>query len=218
VADSLGPFAGVVLALDVDGVLLDSASDERGHWMAQFTSRFGVDAEQLRDALFFRRWPDIIVGRRSVEAGLVDVFAELGWDIDIEDALSCWFDADFFVNEEVVSAVNEWASQGARLVLATDQERRRVAYLEPRLAPLVPFAGIAYSGQLGHVKEEAQFYRDAELFLGIPSSEAVVFLDDRIENVKVAQRHGWLGFHFEKGDRWRTTVEGLLLEASRKAP
>src|SRR5665213_2295424 len=126
-ADSFESLAGVVLALDVDGVLLDSTNDERDHWLTQFSRRFGVDAEELRDAFFFRRWPDIIVGRRSVEAGLVDVFSELEWDIDVEDALSNWFDADFFVNDEVVSAVNEWASQGARVVLATDQERRRVA-------------------------------------------------------------------------------------------
>jgi putative hydrolase of the HAD superfamily len=113
--------------------------------------------------------------------------------------------------------VNEWASQGARVVLATNQERRRAAYLERRLASLVPISGVAYSGQLGCLKEAGSFYAEAERFLGISLPATVVFVDDTRENVKAAQRHGWLALHFEKGDRWRTRVEGLLLDASRQA-
>ncbi|HEY5266142.1 MAG TPA: HAD family hydrolase [Acidimicrobiales bacterium] len=212
--DYMGPLSGVVVALDVDGVLLDSASDTRGHWKTQFARRFGVDADQLRDVFFLRWWPDIIVGRQRVEAGLADAFSALGWDIDVEDALACWFDGDFFINSEVVQAANEWSSRGARIVLATNQERRRASYLEHRLAPLVPFSGMAYSGQLGFLKDEMSFYLEAERLLDIPSPGAVVLVDDTADNVETAHRHGWLGLHFEKGSHWRSTVEELLYRAS----
>ncbi|HEY5111759.1 MAG TPA: hypothetical protein VII67_05445 [Acidimicrobiales bacterium] len=207
---------GVVLALDVDGVLLATPNDPRDHWLSQFSRRFGVDADDLRTTFFRRWWPEIIVGRQAIEVGLAEAFSSLGWNIDVEDALSCWFDGDFFVDNEVVSAAKEWSSRGARVVLATDQERRRVAYLERRLAPLMPFEGVAYSGQLGHQKEEAAFYPAAEIYLGISHREVVVFVDDRVDNVAVAQQHGWRGCHFEKGNHWRRRIESLLLQASRR--
>ncbi|HVB50368.1 MAG TPA: hypothetical protein VND89_01310 [Acidimicrobiales bacterium] len=210
--------SGVVLALDVDGVVLEAPNDPREHWLKQFTRRFGVEADELRTTFFKQWWPEIIVGRQPIEVGLAEVFSSLGWNIDVEDALACWFDGDFFVDNDVVSAAKEWSSRGARVVLATDQERRRVSYLERHLSPLLPFCGIAYSGQLGHQKVEAAFYPAAENFLGVSQREVVVFVDDRVVNVTVAQQHGWLGWHFEKGDDWRRGIESLLLRASRRDP
>src|SRR5580692_11426939 len=44
--------ARVLLALDVDGVLLDPQRGGRGPWQVAFSERFGVDAGRLDGTLF----------------------------------------------------------------------------------------------------------------------------------------------------------------------
>src|ERR1700722_13472642 len=90
--------ARVLLALDIDGVLLDAGRGGRGPWQVSFGERFGVDPRRLNDTLFATSWPDVITGRRPVEAALAEALAALGWDMGVEAALQCWFEEDFVVD------------------------------------------------------------------------------------------------------------------------
>jgi putative hydrolase of the HAD superfamily len=202
---------GVVVALDVDGVLLDPARDGRGPWQVAFSQQFGVDADLLDQAYFRRSWPEVIVGRQAVETTLAAAMQDLGWDIGVEDALRCWLEADFVVDPEVVEAANHWSRDGIRVVLATNQEIRRARYLEQRLATLFPLSGMACSGAIGILKGDPAFYAASERQLEIaPDRTSVVFLDDTQSNVEAAGRHGWKSLLFSRESDWRQGVERAI--------
>jgi len=111
-----------LLALDVDGVLLDPQRGGRGPWQAAFSERFGVDARLLDSTLFAAPWADVITGRRPVESALTAAFEALRWDIGVEDALQCWFEEDFVVDPAVLGAATTWPGLGVPLALVSNQE------------------------------------------------------------------------------------------------
>ncbi len=59
-----------VLALDVDGVLLDPDRGGRGHWSTELPDRFGISPDDLQSAFFTPFWADVVVGRRPIEDSL----------------------------------------------------------------------------------------------------------------------------------------------------
>ena len=209
-----GTAEGVVVALDVDGVLLDPGRGGRGPWQVAFSQQFEVDASQLDQAYFRLAWRNVIVGRDPIESTLAAAMQALGWDIDVEDALRCWFEADFVAQSAVVDAANDWSRRGIRVVLATNQEIRRAQYIEPRLAALIPLGGIAFSGALGLLKDDPAFYAAAERQLGItPERTSVVFVDDTEANVEAARRHGWRSLPFSTDSDWRQATEQAIESA-----
>jgi putative hydrolase of the HAD superfamily len=220
----MGPESGprrapALLALDVDGVLLDSQRDGRGPWQDAFGERFGVDARRLDETLFAEPWADVVTGRRPVETALADALRDLGWDMGVEAALACWFEEDFVVDPAVLAAATAWSEQDVPIALVSNQEPRRARYLHQRLAPLLPLLGTAFSGDLGAVKSDPAFYDRADRRLGVAELGAsVVFLDDTAANVDTAVRHGWTGVHFVPDSDWRGAVAAALDDARGGAP
>jgi FMN phosphatase YigB (HAD superfamily) len=202
-----------VLALDIDGVILRDAP-ESGSWSSVFSETFDVDASLLQESFFGPLWPDIVRGRLAIEPALGAAISSLGWGMTVEDALKVWFDADFHPDLDVIEAVEGWARDGVRVVLVSNQEHRRVNYLQVRLASLLN-ADIAYSADVGYIKSEQPFYTAAEKRLGISgATHNVVFVDDALENVTVANAWGWTGLHFVRAKSWTVPIEEALAEES----
>lgn len=67
------------------------------------------------------------------------------------------------------------------------------------------------SGHMGVIKPEQQIYDMVETHLGLPG-EALLFADDRAENIAAAEARGWHGHIFTGPDGWadRLVAEGLL--------
>ena len=202
---------GPILALDVDGVLLDPERAGRGWWQEVLRETYGFDPTLLDHVFFQRSWSEVIVGRESVESALASALVEIGWNIEVEELLQLWFQADLEINDEVVRAVNEWATTGVRVVLVTNQEARRAAFLEQNLREVLPIEGMAYSGALGAIKSDPAFYPAAERWLdiGIRGND-VVFIDDSFENIEVAKTYGWSGVHFSMQSDWRAVIASAL--------
>jgi putative hydrolase of the HAD superfamily len=195
-----------VLALDIDGVLLDPGRGGLGPWPRELESRFGVDADRLRAAFFEPAWPDVIVGRRAIEPALAAALDELGWAMTVDQLLACWFEADLVLEPEVVDAATAWAAEGARLVLVTNQEHRRATFLRDRLGALLPISALAYSAALGLLKSDPAFYRAAAQTLGLDDHDTVVFVDDTLDNVEAARLYGWSAVHFTKNNDWHSQI------------
>jgi HAD superfamily hydrolase (TIGR01509 family) len=208
----------VLLALDVDGVILDPQRGGRGPWQVAFAERFGVDAGRLDGTLFADAWNDVIIGARDVEAALSEALHELGWDMGVDAALQCWFEEDFAVEPAVLAAATAWSELGIPLALVSNQEPRRARFLQKRLEALLPVSGVAFSGDLGVVKSDPRFYERAERRLGVVGfGHRVVFLDDTMRNVEAATRHGWKAVHFTRDEDWRSDVAAAL-ERARTGP
>ena len=210
------PLDGVVLALDVDGVILDPTAGGRGGWSAVVAARYGVEADDLQSIFFARAWADVIDGRKAVEPALTAALQELGWSMSAEDLLACWFEADSAVDDEVARAARSWADDGARIVLVTNQEHRRARFLQERLGAPLPISAMAYSAALGYVKTDPAFFPAACRLLAINESDHVVFVDDSVENVEAARRFGWTAVHFIASGDWRTEIDTALAAAARR--
>ncbi len=201
---------GVVVALDVDGVLLDSERGGAGSWQLAVEDRFGVDPSELHRTFFDLWWRDVIVGRVSIEEALGSVIAENSWPVSVDAFLECWFDADFCPFSDVVSAAQLWNERGARLALVTNQEHRRAAYVEARLGKLLPLDKVVYSAEVGHMKNEPEFFVAATRALrGPDGGQPIVFVDDALTHVEMARRAGWTAVHFELGS-WAERMEDAL--------
>lgn len=190
------------LALDVDGVLLDPEREGSGHWTGDLERRYGITREQLRRTFFTRTWDDVINGRRPIAAALAESLAEIGTDVDVEDVLACWFEADFVVIDASVALARQATAAGCAVVLATNQEHRRAAFLRERL-PL-ELDDVLYSADLSVQKHHAEFFELASTRLGVPDERRsdIVFVDDVEHNVLQARAAGWRAIHAAPGADW----------------
>ncbi len=64
------PALNLILAVDVDGVLLDPDRGGLGPWGNVLQEQLGIDRAALRDAFFVPCWQDIVIGRRPIEPAL----------------------------------------------------------------------------------------------------------------------------------------------------
>lgn len=204
-----------VLALDVDGVLLDPERGGVGHWTDEMERSFGMTRLQFREAFFMRSWDDVVNGRRAVEEAVAEALAVLGSDAAVEDFLRVWFEADFVPVDEAIALAGRAGDAGCRVVLATNQEHRRAAFLRERLGALMPIDDVVYSADLGVQKHEAVFFELASERLGLHADQRrdAVFVDDVAHNVEQASSAGWRAVHAVPGapaSDWITAVERLL--------
>ncbi len=202
----------LTLALDVDGVLLDIDRGGRGPWTNELKAQFGIEPALLHEAFFRRNWTDIIVGRRSVEDGLAEALAQIGTTTDVESVLACWFDADYVPIAETFELAQRATQAGCRVVLATNQEHRRAAYLHQRVGASFPIDRVIYSAEVGYQKHDPTFFAIATELLGVDPSDCsnIVFVDDIAQNVDVARSSGWRAVHAAPGHPWHSDVAALL--------
>ncbi len=204
-----------VLALDVDGVLLDPERGGLGNWTTEMERSFGITRLQFREAFFMRSWDDVVNGRRPVEAAVAEALAGLDADVEVEDFLAVWFVADFVPIDAAIDLARRAGDAGCRVVLATNQEHRRAAFLREHLGSVMPIDDVLYSADLGAQKHEAVFFELASERLGLDGGQRgdVVFVDDVDHNVEQARRAGWQAVHAEPGvppTAWICDVERLL--------
>jgi putative hydrolase of the HAD superfamily len=176
------------------------------------SSGSGIEPAQLHDAFFQRGWAEAINGRRSVEDGLAEALAQIGTTADVESVLACWFDADYVPIADTFELARRAAHAGCRVVLATNQEHRRAAYLHRRIGAAFPLDGVVYSADVGHQKHDPRFFEVASDLLRLNFSERsnIVFVDDVMQNVEVARSFGWRAVHAAPGQPWHDDVAELL--------
>ena len=95
-----------------------------------------------------------MIGLAPIEPSLSDALAELGWSCEAEEFLAAWFEADFVINLELTAATSRWVSDGARLIVVSNQEHRRAAFLRDHLAEFLPPFELFSSAAIGTGKNE----------------------------------------------------------------
>ena len=156
-----------------------------------------------------RDWDDVINGRVTIETAMSEALRLIGSDVEVDDVLDCWFESDFAVRPTAIELANRAADRGCRVVLATNQEHRRAAFLRERLGALFTIDDVIYSADLGHQKHEPAFFELATERLGTDPSD-VVFVDDVLHNVEQAHAAGWHAVHAPPGRVWEPAVADLL--------
>lgn len=114
---------------------------------------------------------------------------------EYEDLVQLWYDV-FDINPRGTGLFNDLLGNGcSAYVLSNLAEFNKIAVERKYPEIFEKSTGNFFSYELGYVKPDAEIYEQASQHAGV-HPEDCVFLDDRIENVKGAQRAGWKAFHF----------------------
>ena len=144
---------------------------------------------------------------------LAGALVALDDSLDPMEFVRHWFATDFVIKRDVVQVVARWSRRQVPILLVTNQEPSRAAYLWRRLSPVVGASALVCSGGIGLTKEDPRFFLRAMDVLGIDGTSSVVFVDDALENVDAATAAGWTGVLFTDSGEWREVVSSLLFDA-----
>jgi putative hydrolase of the HAD superfamily len=109
------------------------------------------------------------------------------------------------VDDEMVTFVRDLADEGVRLGLLSNIPVELVTDYEQRHPWLDVFSVRAFSCRIGHAKPETGAYTWCTTAFEAPASD-VLFIDDRIENVKAAEIVGMRSHLFTSLDTLRAAL------------
>ena len=121
-----------ILALDVDGVIIDGFPRKR--WDETLEADLGVSPDIMQVEFFDRHWKAIMRGEKPVEPPLTAFLEDYGTSVTTPEFLAYWHGNDANVRREVIDAALAWrARTDGRLALATNQDLTRARYLRDAL-------------------------------------------------------------------------------------
>ncbi len=186
-----------VIACDVDGVLVHGMTDGRYDWQDALARDFGISQDEV--AAFFRDdWDACILGEADLCDVLPPYLKRWGYGGTVDDFLAFWFANDSNLDHDLIEEISGLGSR-CRLVLATNQDRHRAAYLWNELGLSRRFERMFASSAMGARKPETQFWQMIADELGEATGPDVLLIDDSEKNVDAARRFGWQAVHY--GDR-----------------
>jgi putative hydrolase of the HAD superfamily len=172
------------ILFDADGVLI------RGELASSyFEQTYGIPHEKL---IAFYRGPflDCLLDKRDMYEVLPAYLAEWGYTKSPEAFAQEWFDFEHNVDEELIGYIQDLRARGLQCYVATNQERHRAQYLLEKLGFAKSFDGMFASAQLGSAKPDVAFFEKILARLAITDKSSVLFWDDMLTNVTVAEAFG----------------------------
>lgn len=173
------------LLLDADGVVIPKST----YFSSRYAEEFGVSVEKLMP-FFKNAFLECQLGTKDLKETLPNYFTDWQWKGSIDDLLRYWFDDGYGPVTEVLSLVRQAREMGAKVFLATDQEKYRALYLWNDLELKKDFDGSFFSCNLGARKEDALYWEKVLVALGNPDPATVSFWDDEEANIETAQKAG----------------------------
>lgn len=173
--------------LDADGVLIN------GERFAVVLSReLNVDPAKEKE-FFTTTFQDCLVGKADLKDSVAPYLASFGWSGDVESFLEFWFKSEHSLNEELMSYVDDLKMLGIKVVLATNQEKYRTAYMLEHMGFDGKFDQIYSSAHLGLKKPSHEFYKKILSDMQLQPEETI-FWDVEEKNIQGAKE---VGIHAE---------------------
>ncbi|MFI6512347.1 HAD family hydrolase [Streptosporangium sp. NPDC050855] len=127
-------------------------------------------------------------------------------DDQIDELIARDLDSWSEVDDEMVEFVADMSGQ-TRVALLSNLPADLAAHVERLHRPLLELFEVrAFSCRIGHAKPEAEVYTWCLERLGVPASDTM-FVDDRTENVRAAERLGMAGHLFVSLDELRRALK-----------
>jgi FMN phosphatase YigB (HAD superfamily) len=194
--------------IDMGGVLCDV--DEQRAWDA-WQAHTGIAGEVLRAELYDRGLKEEF-DKGQKEPGGVSMFLKYRFEIALSKAdwINIW-GAAVSANAEMDAFARALAVH-VPTALASTTDKIHHTKLQGELKCLELFRGQAVSYQIGYIKPDPRFYREALAKLGTNPARTL-FIDDREENVQGAVDAGLMGVRFTGLEKLREDLArfGLLL-------
>lgn len=173
---------------DADGVIQRASPDWR-EALIRLCNDPGRGSEFLSE-LFAAERP-CFTGELDFRAALGEVLARWGNADAVDEALEVWTQIE--PEPQILEVIARLRASDVRVALASNQQRIRAKFMSERLGYADRFDDLLYSCVLGHAKPSAEYFEQALARLDLPG-DAVLFLDDRENNVAAARS---VGLHAE---------------------
>jgi putative hydrolase of the HAD superfamily len=196
-----------VLLMDADGVL--TLNDRP--YSHQHAEEHSIEAEQI-EPFFHGRFRQATIGK----ADLVELIAEhrdlWAWKGEPEALLKKWFDAENNIDQQLLGALQELRHRGAKVYLASDQEKYRAQYMREVMFP-GKLDGFFISCDLGLEKKQPEFFKAVimQLQTEMPDLDLndVLFFDDSQSKIDSALKAGIRAELYTSRDQVETLVSSL---------
>jgi putative hydrolase of the HAD superfamily len=193
------------LLLDVDGVLQfanetsEANLNQAYHWI--------TGHEELVENIFSHPdFPSTQTGEKDFLPILESILPHHVHDLSATQYMEIWLNGNVLLNQELIARIPELPAT----YLATNQERHRGEFVESLYSPHVVDSFI--SCQMGASKPSAEFF---QLILAAldTTPDNCVFVDDRRDNILVANQVGIRGILFQDNESLFSELNnmGLLL-------
>lgn len=178
----------------------------------------GAIGEARRRQLFAE--VDLIGMNESIDAGAlfretIHALADATphWGAEIRMWHDNWIDMASPRIDHSVALLRALRTKGVPVFALTNFGVHSFAYAKTQYDFLSEFDQTFVSGEMGCIKPEPEIFRLMEASCGV-APEALLFTDDRADNIAAAEARGWQVHHFTGPDGWarRLVADGLLNE------
>lgn len=186
-----------ILAFDADRVIIVPAH----RFMADLEQKLHAWPE-LSGVLFRGAFQDCLGGEAELEEAIAPFLPRWGWHGGADEFIRIWFEVEPRINEPLIEVVQALRRDGFRCVVATNQERRRLACMREEEGFSRLFDGVFGSAEVGAVKPARGFYEGVTGLLNVEPGD-IAFWNDSEANVEGARAFGWRAEQF-------TDMDGFL--------
>lgn len=172
------------VVFDLDGVVIPSEPT-----FAMFEADYGITRDQFRE-FFSGPYRDAMLGVVDLETVLEPTIESWGWQHGPSSFMATWFRSCEEPEPEALRLIRSLRGRGLATCAATNQDSRRAAHLDALPWLRDSFQSRFFSCRLGVAKPDLGYFERVQSELGLPAS-AILFLDDKFENVESARAVGW---------------------------
>ena len=190
-----------VLAFDADGVVICPPQ----RFFARISHELCLPPESGRE-FFGGVFQDCLAGRADLREVITPLLSRWGWLGSVDDFLQRWFEEEHCLNEPILDMIQTLRGRGHRCVIATNQERYRLAYMKNQMGFGGLFDKVFGSADVGAVKPAIDFFDEVTRRLRVRPSD-IIFWDDTLQNVRRARTYGWNAECFSGMEEFRRTLE-----------
>lgn len=151
------------------------------------------------------------IGEKDLKDELAAHLPQWGWDKSVDEFLLFWFDSGNVINHSLLTNIRELRKKKITCALATNQEKYRTEYIVDRMYFKDKFDHVIASAHIGSRKPDRAFFEHIDRLLQLPK-DAVVFWDDKEENVAAAQEYGFHAFVYTDYKPYQKQMKKLLAD------
>ncbi|MFA5937179.1 MAG: HAD-IA family hydrolase [Candidatus Paceibacterota bacterium] len=174
-----------VVIFDADGVLV--FGDRK--FSDTLAEKHGIPLEKTHP-FFTGPFQKCLVGDLDLKKVIKPYLKKWGLESDLDEFLDYWFSLESKTDKELIKYIQELRKNGILCFLATNNEKHRFKYIINNMGLSNIFDRTYASAYLGCKKSNKDFFKKIFKDLKNIKKEEVLFIDDGIENIKVAKEFG----------------------------
>lgn len=185
---------------DFDGVLNRNIVGGRFVWADDIEADCGIDLADFQDGIFTAAFADVIRGKIDLLVHVQQWLDQYAAELKAEQLLDYWFRKDDLKDTQT-NLVLDWLNErGVQQFIATNNEDRRVRYIEEVSGFKHKVSRVFSSGRMGIAKPDPRYFDHISDTLGL-SPAKLLLIDDSASNIRAAEALGWKTFHFTESTR-----------------